>query len=217
MRNHRVWMALVMVSCTCAAGAEEQETALQGTAGPWYFSAGIGGYWPTSSDQLKNQRGQYSIMIGGGYRVSKNLSIDVDVWSTEQRIDTPATIVPPLLGSPDSRATINTSALSFVAKLAWPMDRFEPYLGAGGGVFYSRLYATGTVLGASASLEETDTNLGGLLLGGVNFRLSKTWAVGAEFRRVSLKANFGSVIPGDVNVGGNSVMATLRWNPAEHK
>jgi len=40
--------------------------------------------------------------------------------------------------------------------------------------------------------------------------------VGAEIRRVSVKANFGSVIPGDVEVGGNSLMATLRWSPAGH-
>jgi len=91
-------------------GAEEQEAADPGTIGPWYLSAGLGGYWPTSSDQLKNQSGQYSIMIGGGYRVSKYLSIDVDVWGGEQRVDVPATVAPPLLGTADSRSTINTSA-----------------------------------------------------------------------------------------------------------
>jgi outer membrane protein W len=207
-----------MVSWPCVAGAEEQEAADPGTIGPWYFSAGLGGYWPTSSDQLKNQSGQYSIMIGGGYRVSKYLSIDVDVWGGEQRVDVPASVLPPLLGTADSRSTISTSAISVVAKFGWPIDRFEPYVGAGGGVFYSRIYVTGSALGgASTALEETDTNWGGLLLGGVNYRLSQNWAVGAEVRRVTVKANFGSVIPGDVEVGGNSVMATLRWSPSVHK
>jgi len=156
-------------------------------------------------------------MLGAGYQFSKYFSVDVDVWSTEQRIDTPATIVAPTLGSPDSRASINTSALSVIAKFGWPIGGFEPYIGAGGGVFYSRLYVSGTVLGASASLEETDTNFGGLVLGGVKYRFSPGWAVGAEFRRASVKANFGSVIPGDANVGGNSAMATLSWTPLEHK
>ena len=221
MRNHRVWMALValvaMVSWSCVAGAEEQATAGPGTYSPWYISAGLGGYWPTAADQLKNQSGQYSIMIGGGYRVSKNLSFDLDVWGGEQRVDVPASVVPPILGNADSRSTVNTSGISVVAKLGWPIDRFEPYVGAGGGVFYSRIYVTGSALGASTALEETDTNWGTLLLGGLNYRLSQNWAVGAEVRRVSVKANFGSVIPGgDVEVGGNSVMATLRWSPTGH-
>jgi outer membrane protein W len=209
-------MALVlMVSWSCVAGAEEQETAGLGTTGPWYVSAGLGGYWPTSSDQLKNQSGQVSIMIGGGYRVTKNLSFDVDVWDGEQHVDTPATIGSPFLGTVDSRSTISTSAISVVAKLGWPIDRFEPYVGAGGGLFYSKFYVTGSALGASTALVETDTNWGGLLLGGVNFRITQNWAVGAEFRRVSVKANFGAVIPGgDVEVGGDSLMATLRWSPS---
>jgi opacity protein-like surface antigen len=206
-----------MVSWSCVAGAEEQEAADPGTISPWYLSAGLGGYWPTTSDQLKNQSGQYSIMVGGGYRALKYLSIDVDVWDAGQRVDTPARIVPPLLGIADSRATINTSAISVVAKLGWPMDRFEPYVGAGGGLFYSKIFVTGSALGTWTSLVETDTSWGGLVLGGVNIRLSQNWAVGAEVRRVTVKANFGSVIPGDVDVGGNSVMATLRWSPTVHK
>ena len=36
-------------------------------------------------------------------------------------------------------------------------------------MFFSKLTITGTVLGAAASHEETDTSPGGLLLGGVDF------------------------------------------------
>jgi opacity protein-like surface antigen len=156
-------------------------------------------------------------MAGGGYRVSKNLSFEVDAWGADQRIDTPATISAPFLGTVDSRARISTAAISAIAKLSFPIDRFEPYVGAGGGLFYSKLHITGTVLGAPASVDETDTNFGGLVLGGVNFQISKNWAVGAEFRRVAVKANFGNVIPGDVEVGGNSLMAMLRWSPGGHE
>ena len=98
-----------------------------------------------------------------------------------------------------------------------PMDRIEPYVGAGGGVFYSTLNVTGNLLGTTANLDETDTSLGSVLLAGVNYQMWQNWALGVEYRRVSVKANFGSVIPGDVEVGGNSVMATLRWSPGGPK
>ena len=218
MRNYRFCIALVlMASWSCAVGAEGQSTADLGTKGPWLFSFGLGGFSPASSEELKNQSGQYSVLVGGEYRYSKNLSFDVDLWAADQRIDTPSNVVAPFFGTVDGRATISTGAISFVAKLVWPMDRFEPYIGAGGGLFFSRLYISGSVFGMPASHEETDTSLGGLLLGGVDIWVAQNWAIGAEFRHVSVKANFGNVIPGDVNVGGNSVMATLHWRPAGYR
>jgi len=215
MRNNRLWIALVlMASWSCVGAAEGQPTADPGTKGPWLFSFGLGGFAPSASEELKNQSGQYSAMMGGEYRYSKNLSFDVDLWAADQRVDTPSNVVAPFFGTVDGRSTISTGAISVVAKLVWPIGRFEPYVGAGGGLFFSKLYITGSVFGVPASHEETDTSLGGLLLGGVDFWVAQNWAVGAEFRHVSVKANFGGVIPGDVNVGGNSVMATLRWSPA---
>jgi hypothetical protein len=189
-----------------------QDGAPLATAPNWYASVGAGTFDPEPTPgQLENKDGDYSFMMNLGYRYSRYLRLEFDLWAYEQDVDTPPTVAPPLLGTVDPRADIAGGGLSAVAKLGLPIEPFEPYVGAGAGVFFSTMRVTGTVIGLPAQREEDDTGIGSQLLAGVDLALSRQWSAGIEYRRVFLKASFADLTPGEVDIGGIGWMLTARW------
>ena len=204
----------ILLSTICLPVAA-QEPADSTPSAPWYVSGGAGAFKPQSAaGQLENRDGDYSLMLNVGYRYSRYLSFEFDIWAFEQDVDTPATVGPPLFGTLDARGDLSGGSLGAVVKLGWPIGRFEPYVGVGGGVYFSTLRLTGSLFGLPATREEDDTSLGTQWLAGADLMLSRQWSVGFEFRRTFLKASFGDLTSGEVEIGGDSLMLTARWHLA---
>lgn len=178
--------------------------------GRWYIAGALGGYAEESNPQLANQDGDFGLAISGGYRLSPYVAIEADAVLVHQDFDTPTTIPAPFLGTVDSRADLYTNGLGVLAKFILPLDRVELYAGAGIGVYATTLRVEGTVLGVPTELEDDDTDVGYQAVAGADFFVSRHVSVGFEYRRFKLDANFGALIPGTLDMGGDLYMATVR-------
>jgi hypothetical protein len=84
------------------------------------------------------------------------------------------------------------------------------YAGGGIGMFWSDLTITGSIFGFPATRTETDMSLGQQLIAGGELAISKESRLGVEFRKVFLKANFGELTNGSVDVGGRYLALAYR-------
>lgn len=184
----------------------------------WYGGIGAGQFEPKDSPgRLTHGEGEGALMLDLGYRKSRYLRFELDAPFTEQDVDTPAGVSAGIFSTVRPRSDLSTVGVGGVVKFGYPYGRIEPYAGVGAGIYFSQLTVSGTLLGASATHEEEDTNLGEQLLAGLDIHMTDHWSVGAEFRRVYLKANFGELTNGKADIGGGTVLLTLRWLPDNAK
>jgi opacity protein-like surface antigen len=210
MKNGAKVVLAVIFGLLSSGAWAQPETAKK----PWSFGFGAGSFVPQDgTGQLRNQSGQYSLAFDASFRRSRYLSFGFDIFANDQRIDTPSTVTAPIFGTVDDRAHIAGGGFSAVAKLGLPVGRLEPYVGAGIGLYFNSMIVTGSVLGLPARAEEKDTGIGEQLLAGMSFRTSDEWLLGFEYRRTFLKAEFGPLTHGEVDLGGNSYLLTMRWSP----
>ncbi len=178
--------------------------------GHWYMSGAVGAFSEESNSQLVNQEGQFGLAISGGYRLTPHVALEIDGLFAFQRIDTPSTIPPSALGSPDSRADLYSGGIGGLVKFILPLDRVELYVGGGLGIYTTTLLVEGSVLGVHTELTENDTDVGFQAVAGADFFVSRRLSLGLEYRRLKLDANFGALIPGELDMGGDFLFATVR-------
>ncbi len=178
--------------------------------GRWYVSGAVGAFNEETNSQLVNQDDQFGLAIGGGYRLTPHVALEIDGLFASQRIDTPATIPASALGTPDSRASLYSGGIGGLVKFILPLDRVELYVGGGLGIYTTTLLVEGDLQGAHTELTENDTDAGFLAVAGADFFVSRRVSVGLEYRRLKLDANFGALIPGDLDMGGDFLFATVR-------
>jgi opacity protein-like surface antigen len=207
------WMhlfALVLAAMPLQAAAQVGSMFAPERVGRWSLSGALGGYSEETNSQLGNQDGEFGLAISGGYRLTPYVSLEVDGLVSQQEIDTPATLPPPFTGSGSGRSDLNTGGIGGLVKFILPMGRVELFAGGGLGVYTTTLRVEGTVLGAMAELEEDDTDIGYQAVAGADFYVSCHVSVGLEYRKFSLDASFGNIIPGDLDMGGDFFFATVR-------
>lgn len=187
-----------------------------GTDDAWYGGIGAGVFEPKESPgQLTNGDGEGALMFDLGYRKSRYLRFELDATFAEQDVDTPAGVTAGLFSAVRPRSDLTTVGLGGLVKVGYPVGPIEPYAGLGAGIYFSQLTVSGSLLGESKTHEEDDTGLGQQLLAGMDVHMNDHLSIGAEFRRVYLKAGFGALTNGKVDVGGDSVLLTVRWTPGE--
>ena len=192
------------------AAAQSDNVFAPERIGRWYMGGAIGGYKEQNNSQLSNQDGTAGFSISGGYRVAHNISVEVDTLFSHQDIDTPTTIPAPFVGALNSRADLVTSGVGGLVKLILPMGRAELYAGAGLGLYNTRLRVEGTVLNTFTEVREDDAGVGYQGLLGADFFVSRRISVGLEYRKFKLDADFGSLVPGKLDMGGDFFFATVR-------
>lgn len=178
--------------------------------GHWYLSGAVGAFNEETNSQLVNQDGQFGLAISGGYRLTPYVALEIDGLFASQRIDTPSTIPGSALGTPEGRASLYSGGIGGLVKLILPLDRIELYVGGGLGVYTTTLLVEGSLLGAHTELSEDDTDVGFQAVVGADFFVSRRISVGLEYRRLKLDANLGAIVPGDLDMGGDLLFATVR-------
>ena len=178
--------------------------------GHWYLSGAVGAFNERTNAQLVNQDGQFGLAISGGYRLTPHVALEIDGLFASQQIDTPSTVPPSALGSPNARADLYSGGIGGLVKFILPLDRVELYVGGGLGIYSTTLLVKGSVLGAHVELTETDTDFGFQAVAGADFFVSRRISVGLEYRRLKLDANLGALVPGDLDMGGDFLFATVR-------
>ena len=178
--------------------------------GHWYLSGGVGAFSEETNSQLVNPKGYFGLTVSGGYRLTPHIALEIDGLFASQHIDTPATIPGSARGTPEGRASLYSGGVGGLVKFILPLDRVELYLGGGLGVYTTTLMVEGELLGAHTELTENDTNVGFQAVAGADFFVSRRISLGLEYRRLKLDANIGVLIPGDLEMGGDFVFATVR-------
>ena len=201
-------LAALLLALPLLAHAEEK--------GQFYITAGR--FSPAHNDQFANPSGQYGLALGGGGRFSPHFSWDVDMLFADQRLDIPKAVVPPNHFFVSGRADLDTWGIGAIFKGTLPVSTWlELYAGGGPGWYESTLafYRTRIFfllsIPVSEGLKRTDKGMGFQWVAGANAKLGERWALGFQWRRLDLKAQFGPEIKGDVNVGGNFGLLYSRW------
>ena len=202
--------AALLLALPLLAHAEEK--------GQFYITAGR--FSPAHNAQFANPSGQYGLALGGGGRFSPHFSWDIDLLVADQRLDTPPAFVPPnqFFVSQSGRANLDTWGIGGIFKGILPVSTWlELYAGGGPGWYTSTLTVHRTRLlfplpiPVSEDVERTDKAMGFQWVAGANAKLGERWALGFQWRRLDLKAEFGPEIKSEVNVGGNFGLLYSRW------
>jgi opacity protein-like surface antigen len=81
------------------------------------------------------------------------------------------------------------------------------YVGAGTGLYFSKMSATGNTVGIPTEHDENDIGLGADLRAGVSLAVSERTSLGIQVRRLGLSGSFGQL--GSMPIGGTFVLLTL--------
>lgn len=186
--------------------------AAESSSGPrlgyWYASVGnfAGDETP---GQLEGEGSSYGAVVGLGLPRSEHFAVDGEIGAYSSKYNTPP-LTAPFGGSVDARMRVTSAGFAINAKAFSGMSRSALYAGAGIGLFWSDLTVTGTIFGLPATRTETDMAPGYQFIGGGEIAISRDARLGVEYRRVFLKANFGDLSGGTVDVGGRYVALTFR-------
>jgi len=204
---------LFAMSLSSASQALAQSDPAPAYTGSFYAFAGLGAFFPQKSSQLQGERNSLANFIaGGGYRAAPNLSVEANFLLGARKIDTPPGNWQPPAGtySPGTLDSgIATVGIAATAKYTFAVDRFAPYLGGGIGAYRSVFAATSESPGCTQNCSDTGPrvtrrsgDLGIHALGGADFHITPKDMVMAELRYLRLRADFGDVVSGKINVGG---------------
>jgi opacity protein-like surface antigen len=194
-------IALAVLAILPLSAAAETEMFAPDRVGNWYLGGGFGGFSQEDNAQLSNADGQFGLAFSGGYRLTRNVALEIDGLLSHQEFDTP-----PFAGS-SRKSDLFTNGVGGVVKLILPINKVELYVGGGLGAYTSRVEIDGTFVEDT----EDDIDLGYQLLAGADFYVSRRISVGFEYRKFKLDADFGSTLPGGkIDAGGDFLFATVR-------
>jgi len=194
-------LAAIVALSPLIARADSAEMFAPERIGHWYLGGGVGGYWEDTNSQLQNQNGQIGGFLSGGYRLSRNVALEIDGLFSSQKIDALPTI-PTTSGD----TYLTSGGVGGVVKFILPLNRIELYAGAGLGVYNTQLHAEGSSYDAT----QDDNNVGYQALLGGEYFISRRISVGLEYRILKLEADFSPTIPGTIDAGGEFLFATVR-------
>ena len=198
--NRSILFVLALLGLLPFNAAAESEMFAPDRTGKWYLGGGFGGFRVEGNSQIVNPDGQFGLAFSGGYRLSRNIALEIDALFSHQEFDTP----PSAGGS--RKSDLSTNGVGGVVKFILPLDRVELFVGGGLGLYTSRVQIDGTNLEA----DENDSDVGYQLLLGADFFVSRGISVGVEYRKFKLDADFGNTLPGKIDTGGDFLFATVR-------
>ena len=205
-----MWLALGMLIAPHAAA--QPVDPVSPTFGRFYAFGGLALLVPQGNPQLHGESVGPGIVTGGGFRFSRLLSVEVGLLGTYHSIDSPAAAAPAAGTFKDGtlKTDLTTGGLNVGVKFHFPLRQFEPYVGAGVG-----LYATNFSMTSEAStcqqncfdtgprVRSTSRDAGYHAIVGLDYHLRPKDVLVWEFRYLRLKANFNDINLGNVNAGGS--------------
>ncbi len=199
--SRSILVAFALLGTLPLVAAAETEMFAPERIGRWYLGGGLGGFSEESNSQIANADGELGLAFGGGYRLSRNIALEVDALLSHQEFDTPA------FAGGSRRSDLFTNGVGGVVKFILPIDRVELFAGGGLGLYTSSVEIDGTIV----EEDEDDTDIGFQLLLGADFFVTRRISVGFEYRKFKLDADFGNTLPGGkIDAGGDFLFATVR-------
>ena len=195
-----IFIAIALIG-TSQHAAAEMEMFAPDRIGKWYLGGGFGGFSEEDNSLISDADGQFGLAFSGGYRLSRNIALEIDGLFSQQEFSTPT------FAGGSRRSDIFTNGVGGVVKFVLPLDRVEFYVGGGLGLYTSHIAIDGT----SFEEEEDDTDIGYQVMVGADIFVSRRISVGLEYRKFQLDADFGGTLPGgSIDTGGDFMFATVR-------
>jgi opacity protein-like surface antigen len=178
----------------------------------FYAFGGFAALLADENSQLQGESGSpINLIAGGGYRFSPSLAAELNFLLALRTLDTPQTARPPAgtfaPGTLDS--SMWTSGIAATIKYRFPADRVAPYFGGGVGYYSTKFLTTSEAIGCvnhcgdtGPRVEARSNDVGAHVVGGADFHFTPKDVLAVEVRYLKLKANFGTIVPGDVDAGG---------------
>jgi len=178
----------------------------------FYAFGGFAALYADENSQLQGESGSpINLIAGGGYRFSPNLAAELNILVAFRTLDTPQTAQPPAgtyaAGTLDSN--IWTVGIAATLKYRFIVGRVAPYIGGGVGYYYSNFLTTSEATGCVNNCDDTgprveasSNDFGAHVVGGADYHFTAKDVLAVEIRYLKLKADFGAVVPGDIDVGG---------------
>lgn len=178
----------------------------------FYAFGGLAALYADENSQLQGESGSpINLIAGGGYRFSPNLAAELNILVAFRTLDTPPTARPPAgtyaAGTLDS--SIWTVGIAATLKYRFIAGRSAPYIGGGVGYYSSNFLTTSEAIGCAQNCDDTgprvearSNDVGAHVVGGLDYHFTAKDVLGMEIRYLKLKADFGAMAPGDMDVGG---------------
>jgi len=192
------------------------------TAAPstgFYAFGGFAALAAEKNSQLQGERGSPANLIaGGGYRLTPDLAVELNLLVAERKVDTPLTAQPSgTFATGSLKSTMGTGGIGATVKYSFAVQRFAPYFGGGVGAytttFHTRSEAPGCAQNCSDTgprVEARSRDVGIHALAGVDYYITAKHVVAGEIRYLRLRADFGAIVPGKVDAGGAFIWAGFR-------
>jgi len=174
-----------------------------------YLYIGAGSFEPREDSTLTRRDGEFNFEIGFEWRLSRRFAWEIGWLYCNQGTDPPAPLA--IGGTGSNEASLSTSGFGGVLKVVQPAGPFDFFAGAGLGYYESELSVSGAnfLTFQTRTVSRSDSAWGQQYLVGFDLRASHRAALTLQYRRVDLKADFGSGI-GTTQVGGEMWQLLLR-------
>lgn len=202
----------VILGAFAAPQAFAQADFAAGSVHRFYAFAGGAAFVHQQNSGLQNEQNSFAnAMVGGGFRTSPNLAVELAWLLGGHTVDTPSTATPPAgtFTAGTQKSTIATAGLAATAKYNFTGERFMPYAGGGMGWYSTQFRTTTEEIGCTSKCSDSgprvtanDSGLGYHVMVGFDYHFTPKDVFGTELRYLKLDAKFGDVVPGKVNAGG---------------
>lgn len=180
--------------------------------GGWSADFYIGSYESSDEPQFTNLRADFSIGVGLSVDLNSysHLGLDIELFDGKREFDTP--VRPGPLSSIDNDTKIITTAFLAGVRAFFPAEgSLRMYASTGLGFFSTRMVVYGSVFGLPASMEDTERNMGLYYGAGFSYMFGN-WGLSLNYRHFNLDGSFGSFNVTNVDLGGDLLLAGLRYD-----
>jgi outer membrane protein W len=191
---------------------KETETPASVRGGHFYAFGGFAALAADTNSQLPNEKGSPANLIaGGGYGVTPNLAVELNLLVAGRKLDTPEPVQGQLgLYAPGTdKTSMGAFGIGATLKYIFLLGDFAPYLGGGFGL-YTTTYLTRTdaigcsnnCAGTGPRVSDHSTDIGAHALVGADIHFSAKNILAIDIRYLKLKADLHEINLGKVDSGG---------------
>lgn len=224
MTNQRNRYAATLIAAALGVcGVPQAQAQSKPAAAPssgFYVFGGFAKLFAEKNSQLTGERASPAVIVGGGYLVTPSLAVEVNLLAVGREVDTPSTAQPPAgTFQPGSlESDMATGGIAATVKYRIPVQQFVPYVGGGLGAYGTTFLTTSDSLGCTNDcnnngprVEKRSGDIGIHALAGLDYHVVPHHVVSGELRYLKLRADFGDIVPGKVDVGGLFLWAGYRY------
>jgi opacity protein-like surface antigen len=209
--RHLLFSLLLVSTCANAVEETSAEMPAPATVLPGDFIFYLGDFRADdNTHDLQNPDSDFSIGIGAYSSFLPYLDFGVDMQFTFSDYDTPNLPSDPFTVIYDEMS-LSTLGLAGVIRARYDTDYSRVFVGAGAGLYFSRLAVYASTFGFPGTHEERDNNLGFFYNAGLMLKLTPEQLLGVEYRKLMLEAGFGPVTQDDADIGGEFALLTYSY------